>query len=469
MTTTTHPAASALDLDVTPELLRRYDRPVPRYTSYPTADRFTPAFTAASYRAALARADAHSDEPLGLYLHLPFCRAQCAYCGCAMVASSDPERLSEYLERLLLEVDRVVEHLPRRRRVAEIQLGGGTPNMYSPQELGRLLAHLRKHFTLTPGAEVAIEVDPREASANIVGELRAAGFTRISFGVQDTDEDVQHAIGRVQHLDKTREVVEAARAHRFDSVNLDLIYGLPKQTRASFQRTLELALALAPDRVALFSFAYIPEQRKNQIRIVQGDMPSADDKLAIFCDARRAFVRAGYVPIGMDHFARPGDELARALQNGALNRTFQGYTVSHATDILGFGMSAIGEVGGAYAQNEKNVRAYSQRIDEGALPIVRGVELSHDDELRRFVIRALMCRFIIDDAALMQRFGVTLAGALPDALERLEPLVHEGLATVAPGRVAVTPLGRLFVRNVAAAFDGYLHQGQAKVPYSRAV
>ncbi|MBI1944945.1 MAG: oxygen-independent coproporphyrinogen III oxidase [Deltaproteobacteria bacterium] len=457
------------DLDVTPELLRRYDRPVPRYTSYPTADRFTPSFTADSYLAALARADARSDEPLGLYLHLPFCRHQCAYCGCAMVASSDPERLSEYLERLLLEIDRVVAHLPRRRKVAEIQLGGGTPNMYSPGELSRLLDHLTKHFTLVPGAEVAIEVDPREASASIVAELRAAGFTRISFGVQDTDDDVQHAIGRVQALDKTREVTEAARAAGFDSVNIDLIYGLPKQTRDSFARTLELALTLKPDRVALFSFAYIPEQRKNQVRIVQDDLPNVDDKLAIFCDARRAFVAAGYVPIGMDHFARPGDELAHALAHGTLNRTFQGYTVSHATDMLGFGMSAIGEVGGAYAQNEKNVRAWSKRIDEGALPIVRGVALSEDDERRRFVIRALMCRFAVDDAMLSKRFGVTLAGALSDGLERLGPLVEEGLATVAPGRVEVTPLGRLFVRNVAAAFDSYLHRMPAAVPYSRAV
>lgn len=457
------------DLDVTPELLRRYDRPVPRYTSYPTADRFTSEFTAASYLEALSRADARADEPLGLYLHLPFCRHQCAYCGCAMVASADHERLSEYLERLLCEIDRVAEHLPHRRQVAEIQLGGGTPNTYTPRELSRLLDQLRRHFTVLPGAEVAIEVDPREASATVVGELRAAGFSRISFGVQDTNDEVQHAIGRVQHLDKTREVMEAARGARFDSVNIDLIYGLPKQTRDSFARTLETALALGPDRVALFSFAYIPEQRKNQVRIVQDDLPSVDDKLAIFCDARRAFLAADYVPIGMDHFARPGDELARALDNGTLNRTFQGYTVSHATDMLGFGMSAIGEVGGAYAQNEKNVRAWGRRIDEGALPIVRGFALSEDDQRRRWLIRALMCRFAVDDTALSARFGVTLAGAFGDALERLAPLVDEGLAAVSPGRVEVTPLGRLFVRNVAAAFDAYLHRSQAQVPYSRAV
>lgn len=457
------------DLDVTPELLRRYDRPVPRYTSYPTADRFTPDFNAKAYVEALARADRDAAAPLGLYLHLPFCRHQCAYCGCAMVASTNADRLSEYLERLFVEIDLVAAHLPHRRTAAEIHLGGGTPNMYSPQQLARLLAHLQKHFQLLPGAEISIEVDPREASAQSIGELRAAGFSRISFGVQDVDEDVQVAIGRVQHLDKTREVVEAARAHGFDSVNIDLIYGLPKQTRDGFARTVETALQLGPDRVALFSFAYIPTQRKNQIRIIRDDMPNVDDKLAIFCDARRAFVNAGYVPIGMDHFARPGDELARALNDGTLNRTFQGYTVSHATDILGFGMSAIGEVGGAYAQNEKNVRAWSQRMDERVLPIVRGFALSRDDELRRFVIRALMCRFAIDDAELQRRFGVTLAGALPDGLERLGPLVEEGLARLSPGRVEVTPLGRLFVRNVASAFDAYLHQSQAQVPYSRAV
>ena len=457
------------DLDVTPELLRRYDRPVPRYTSYPTADRFTPDFDAKAYLAALARADSDAAAPLGLYLHLPFCRHQCAYCGCAMVASTSAERLSEYLERLFVEIDLVVAHLPHRRKVAEIHLGGGTPNMYSPSELGRLLAHLRQRFEVLPDAEISIEVDPREARGDTVGALRSVGFGRISFGVQDTADDVQQAIGRVQHLDITREVMEAARQHRFDSVNIDLIYGLPKQTRESFARTVQEALKLGPDRVALFSFAYIPSQRKNQIRIVSDDMPNVDDKLAIFCDARRAFVNAGYVPIGMDHFARPNDELARALHNGTLNRTFQGYTVSHATDILGFGMSAIGEVGGAYAQNEKNVRAWSQRIDARALPIVRGFALSDDDQLRRFVIRALMCRFQIEDAELSARFGVTLAGALPDALARLAPLVDEGLAKVAPGRVEVTPLGRLFVRNVAAAFDAYLHRSQAQVPYSRAV
>jgi oxygen-independent coproporphyrinogen-3 oxidase len=444
------------DLDVTPELLRRYDRPVPRYTSYPTADRFTPGFDANAYLAALARADASADAPLGLYLHLPFCRHQCAYCGCAMIASSAALRLDEYLKRLFVEIDLVAAHLPHRRRVAEIQLGGGTPNLYSPAALKGLLDHLDRHFERLPGAEVAIEVDPREASAHIVGELHAA-------------DDVQHAIGRVQELDKTREVMEAARRHGFDSVNIDLIYGLPKQTRESFARTVQAALELGPDRVALFSFAYIPEQRKNQVRIVRDDMPNPDDKLAIFCDARRAFVQAGFVPIGMDHFARPSDELARALNEGTLNRTFQGYTVSHAADILGFGMSAIGEVGGAYAQNEKNVRAWNQRIDARALPIVRGFTLSDDDQLRRFVIRALMCRFHIDDAALQERFGVTLQSHLGDALERLGPLVQEGLAVVSPGRVEVTPLGRLFVRNVAAAFDAYLHRSQAQVPYSRAV
>ncbi len=456
------------DLDVTPELLRRYDRPVPRYTSYPTADRFLGVFGEDDYRAALARADEDDDAPLSLYLHLPFCQKMCTYCGCTLVVSNSPQKKGAYLDRLFVEIDRTLEHLPRRRRVLEVHLGGGTPTSYPPEDLARLLARLRQRFDVAADAEISIEVDPRHADGPLIHTLRALGFTRLSAGVQDFDPDVQRAVGRIQSFEKTKEVTDAAHAAEFRSVNVDLIYGLPLQTPEGFSRTVDQALALAPDRIALFSFAYVPHAKPNQRRIDASTLPSPDEKLELFCLARRAFLTAGYVAIGMDHFAHPDDALAAAQREGTLGRSFQGYTVVRGADTLGFGMSAIGDVGGAYVQSQKRLPLWSAALDQGRLPVARGFRLSADDELRRFAIRELMCNLRLDDDELIARFGKCLS-SFPEELRRLEPLEREGLVEVCPGNLRVTSKGRLFVRTVASCFDRYLHEARDVLPYSRAI
>ncbi len=462
-------AARAEDIEVTADLLRRHDRPVPRYTSYPTADRFSPSFHTEDYQEALARADREDPEgPLSLYLHLPFCQKMCTYCGCNLVVSKSADKKASYLDRLLLEIDRVVAHLPRRRRVLEIHLGGGTPTSYPPADLGRLLSHLERRFDVSPAAEVSIEVDPRHADAAMIRELSDIGFTRLSAGVQDFDPEVQSAVGRIQSFEVTQEVTSAAHAAGFSSVNIDLIYGLPRQTLPGFARTIERSLELQPDRIALFSFAFVPEVRPNQRRIDASTLPSADEKLELFCQARRAFKDAGYVAIGMDHFARPTDALARAQQDGTLGRNFQGYTVVRGADTVGFGMSAIGDVGGAYVQGHKRLPLWNAAVDQGKLSAWRGFRLSEDDRARRHIIRELMCNLRLRSEDLFRQYGKCLSD-YPVELERLAALCDEGLVEVGTHELRVTPLGRLFVRAVASCFDVYLHGAEAARPYSRAV
>jgi oxygen-independent coproporphyrinogen-3 oxidase len=455
--------------EVTPELLRRHDRACPRYTSYPTADRFSSDFGPNDYARALARADSAGDAPLALYTHLPFCSKMCTYCGCTVVVSNSEPKKTVYLDRVLREIDMVVDHLPSRRRVSEIHLGGGTPNAYPPEELARLMAHIEDRFEVEPDAERAVEVDPRHADADFIHELADVGFTRLSYGVQDFDPKVQEAIGRVQSYEKTKEVVDAARAANFHSVNVDLIYGLPFQTREGFADTIERAMSLSPDRVALFSFAHVPAARPNQRRIDVDTLPDPDAKLDLFCDARRAFLDAGWVAIGMDHFARPEDPLAQAQAEGQLGRNFQGYTVGRGTDLIGFGMSAIGDVGGAYVQSPRRLNDWQDAIDAGRLPTFRGHRLSAEDEARRWIIRELMCGLRIRAEDVEARFGGSFKDDYAFELEALRGLEGEGFVDVSDTEVSVSPLGRLFVRNVASAFDTYLRDDHGDVPYSRTV
>lgn len=455
--------------DVTPELLRRHDRPCPRYTSYPTADRFGPAFRAHSYERALARADTAAGAPLALYTHLPFCHQMCAYCGCNVVVSKSEGKKGRYLELVMREAELVAERLPSRRGVSELHFGGGTPNSYTPEQLADLLAFYEETFDIAPDAEIAMEVDPRHADADTLHELRDVGFNRVSFGVQDFDPLVQEAIGRVQSLERTTEVVEAARAAGFRSVNVDLIYGLPQQTPETFAQTVERTIELQPDRIALFSFAYVPRARPNQKRIDAEAMPDPDTKLRLFCDSRRAFLHAGWEAIGMDHFARPGDPLAVSQREGTLGRNFQGYTVGRGTDLIGFGMSAIGDVGGAYVQNAKRHDDYKRAIEAGELAAVRGHRLTEDDAKRRWIIRELMCGLELSTAAVEERFGGDFQRDFRRELSALRDLEAEGLVEMDEEAIRVTPLGRLFVRNVAAAFDRYLLEHDGEVPYSRVV
>jgi oxygen-independent coproporphyrinogen-3 oxidase len=458
-------------IEVTPALLSRLDKPVPRYTSYPTADRFSAVY-ATDAIAALTRADDDVDVPLALYVHIPFCAKMCTYCGCAVVVSQSNERKSDYVDHLVREVDLVAAHLPRRRRVRELHLGGGTPNSLSMEALQRLVDHLRATFSFLSDAELSIELDPRRLVAGQLQALKAMGFSRVSFGVQDTDEEVQAAIGRDQSVEVTRQAVLDARAAGFSSVNIDLVYGLPQQTRESFATTVSEVIALAPDRIALFSFAYVPHVRPNQRRINAASLPPTDTKLELFCAARAAFLQAGFIGIGMDHFARPCDPLATAFVDGHLSRTFQGYAVAGTqgarVDVIGFGMSAISDIGGAYLQNAKELRAYEEAIDAGHLATVRGHVLSDDEQARRYAIRTIMCSFRLTNTELRTATGKGFAD-YADELSKLAPLVADGLAIVDDEVIEVTALGRLFVRLVAAVFDSTLAAPVVEVHTPRAL
>lgn len=460
--------------DVTPALLLAYDRPGPRYTSYPTADRFTDAFGPADYAAALDRANAERPgEPLSVYVHLPFCAALCTYCGCNVVVSKSERTRRRYLDRLTREVALVTERLPDRRRVAQLHLGGGTPNSHTDAELAELMGALRGRFDLDPAAELAIEVDPRHADPARIAHLASLGFNRLSMGVQDFAPQVQHAIHRVCSFGRVRALVDAARAAGFASVNLDLIYGLPHQTARDFALTVQKIIALRPDRVALYSFAFVPWVKPHQRGIDAATLPDRDAKVALFCDARRALIAAGYRAIGMDHFALPHDELALAHDAGRLKRNFQGYAAMEVRDVVAFGVSAIGDLGGAYVQNARRLHDYNNALDAGALAADRGVLRSHDDEARRWLIHELMCAFTVRDEDLSARFGLTLATDFAPELETLAASAELApLVNLSPGRLDVTPLGRLFVRHVATTFDAHLRRDRTAADrplYSRMV
>lgn len=455
-------------------LIRRYDIPGPRYTSYPTAVSFHEGFDEAAYRERLARADERGDEPLSLYAHLPFCEARCLYCGCNVVISPHREVAQPYLEHLLKELDLLAAALPRRRRLSQLQWGGGTPTYYATSDLERLFGAIHDRFEFTPDAEIGIEVDPRVTSFEQIDALAALGFNRISAGVQDFDPAVQAAIGRIQSFEETRALVERARGAGFRSVNLDLIYGLPLQSVEGFARTLELMLEIRPERVAVYSFAYVPWLKGHMRRIDAATLPDAGLKLELLAAAYDAFTGAGYRAIGMDHFALPDDDMARAAEAGTLSRNFMGYTVQSARDLVGLGISAIGDVQDAFVQNLKKLPAYYAAIDEGRLPIERGYALDDDDRVRRFIIAELMCNARLDFAAVERRFGGTFESDFAAELGTLArpggPL-DDGLLERVPGGLVLTGRGRPFVRVVAMAFDRHLERagGGTKPVFSRTV
>lgn len=440
-------------LDVPRDLLARLARPGPRYTSYPTANVFDERVGPAEYAAALARHGA-SGAPLSLYVHLPFCKTLCFYCACNVIITSRPGVAGEYLDLIEREADLVAGALGARPHVAQLHLGGGTPTYLTVDELRRLHALLAARFDLSAVEEQAIEIDPRSTSVEQLEVLAALGWNRASFGVQDFDPDVQKAIHRVQSVEQTRTLVEAARRLGFTGINIDLIYGLPYQRRETFARTLETVLDLRPDRVALYSYAHVPWMRPAQASFERRGfpLPQADDKLALFQDAVRAFTGAGYQHLGMDHFALPGDELSLALERGTLHRNFQGYTVRRADALVGLGVSSISDLAGVYAQNEKDLPAYRAALDAGRLPTVKGWTLSDDDRARRRLILALMTGGAVPASAL---------AAFPAERAALADLERDGLVRLhRNGDLSVTALGRMFVRNVAMVFDAYL-PGQA--------
>ncbi len=457
---------------VTPELVAHYDRPGPRYTSYPTAIEFNASFTSDAYRERLAQADARPDELLSVYTHIPFCVERCNFCACHVIASPLGTRVTEpYLAHLFREIALVAEALPNRRTVGQYHWGGGTPTYLSVQEIHALLDRFEQFFTFAPGAEIAIEVDPRVTTAEQLKALRSRGFNRLSLGVQDLNPETQEAIGRVQPVPVTAATVEEAQRLGFRGINIDLIYGLPHQTLKSFGETLDSVIALSPDRLAIYSFAFLPWLKGNQKRLGEEVLPAGDAKIGLLLLAREKLLAAGYRAIGMDHFAKPDDELSVALEQGRLTRNFMGYSVQDSPDMIGLGVSAIGQVSGAYAQNHKKLSDYYADLDAGRLPIERGYALSADDRLRAEVIHSLMCTFAVDVAAVERRHGISFATYFGPELRELSVLASEGMADIGSGRIRVTPLGELFVRNLAMCFDKYLPAAQqsAKPRFSRTV
>jgi oxygen-independent coproporphyrinogen-3 oxidase len=463
--------APALRID--PETVRRFDRPGPRYTSYPTAVEFHGGVGEADYRERLARADdAGEGAALGLYVHIPFCAKHCSYCGCHVVATERRDVAARYLDDLARELALSAACLPRRRTLAQMHWGGGTPTYLEPDQLERLFAEIADRFRIAPGAEVAIEVDPRVTTLAQLETLRRLGFNRLSFGVQDFTPEVQAAIARGQTFEETRALLAVARELGFDEgVNFDLVYGLPFQTEASFRASLERVVELRPDRLALYSFAYVPWVRPNQRRLDASALPEREAKLALYLAALERLLAAGYEPIGMDHFALPDDELARAARDGRLDRNFMGYTVKPAATSIAFGVSGIGEVAGGYFANERKLSRYGAAVATGRLPIERGYLLDSDDVVRQYVIRQLMCNFRVAKREVERRFGIAFDAYFAESLARLDEPIAEGFVTLDAESVAVEPAGRLFVRNVCMAFDRYLdaQRGAERPVFSRTV
>jgi oxygen-independent coproporphyrinogen-3 oxidase len=459
-------ATPAVEFDA--ELLARYDVVGPRYTSYPTADRFVEAFDGAALEPWLRqRAALGWRQPLSVYVHVPYCQSVCYYCACNKIVTRDTTRGQAYVADLLREIGLYATRLGHRDPVTQLHFGGGTPTFLDDAGLGAVVDALETHFCLPPAAERSIEVDPRTVDAARLQALRELRFNRVSFGVQDFDHDVQRAVHRVQSTGQVFELTAAARAMGFESVNVDMIYGLPRQTEASFERTLATLCELRPDRVAVYGYAHLPERFKPQRRIHPDALPDARAKLAMMRMAIRVLGEAGYQYIGMDHFALPDDALAAAQRMGALHRNFMGYTTQPDCDMIGLGVSAIGRMGPSYAQNHRTLDEYCDAVRAGRLPVARGFELSRDDMLRRSAIMAIMCSGQVSFSALENSYLVDPKLAFAEELARLREFQDLGLVHVDSDGISVTPQGRFFVRPIAMVFDRYLRSALQRASYSR--
>lgn len=437
-------------IQIDPALLAKWDRPVPRYTSYPTAPQFY-LMGEEVYQDKMRTFDA-SQKPLSIYIHIPFCKTMCLFCGCSVVLNRKPERQSRYLAHLFQEIALAAKNFSKKRIISQLHLGGGTPTSLTEEEFERLMNQLRTHFVLAPDAEVSIEIDPRTVFADRgkkLNCLKELGFNRVSFGVQDLDPLVQEAVRRRQSEEMTIVTYERARELGFQGINIDLIYGLPHQTVERFAKTADRLIALRPDRIAFYSYAKLPWIKEHQKVIPEESLPSTEEKFRIYVDARARFIRGGYMAIGMDHFALASDPMAKAYLDKTLTRNFQGYAIQLADDLIGFGMTSIGFLENGYFQNQKELESYQMLIAQGKLPMQRGYILNEDDRLRRKIILSLMCHFEVE--------------------KKYKPLAKfelaEGFLEETSDKLVATPLGRLFIRLIASAFDAYLTQGQ----FSRAV
>lgn len=452
---------SLFDLD----LIKKYDQSGPRYTSYPTANNFS-AFDAGDYQ---QQVEISNDRggPISLYVHIPFCDTVCFYCGCNKVVTKDKTKAEPYLEALFKEIDFQGALFDDKRLVEQMHFGGGTPTFLSGEQIIRLSEKLQSAFNFSDQGEYGIEIDPRGVDEDAIKALAQARFNRISLGVQDFDPEVQKAINRIQSFEQTQSVIELSRANGFDSVSIDLIYGLPKQSVDSFKRTLAQVSELRPDRISLFNYAHLPELFKPQRRIDVLELPSADEKLDIFRYSMDYLLELGYVYIGMDHFALPSDPLAIAQQQGQLYRNFQGYSTHADCDIVGLGLSSIGQVGDSFSQNEKNLEAYYQAIDAGDIPIIKGQRINADDKVRRAVIMDLICHFQLDFAKVEREQNIEFANYFADALPKLAEMHEDGLIQLSDQGIQVMDRGRLLIRNICMVFDAYL--AKSKTRFSKTI
>lgn len=464
-----NPLADAVPFDT--ELLERYDVSGPRYTSYPTAPQFDEAFGPEVYRQAARESNEAGDAPLSVYVHVPFCRQVCFYCACNRVITANYERARRYLDALLDEMALQAQLFPPQRPVEQLHLGGGTPNYLSDDDLARLMDGLARHFTLAApeDREFSIEIDPRDLGPGTLPRLARLGFNRLSIGVQDVDPRVQEAVNRVQSAELNRRVIEEARELGFHSTNIDLIYGLPLQTVDTFDRTLDEIIDVRPERIAVYNYAHLPNWFKVQRQIRARDLPSSSEKLAILERTIQRLGEAGYVYIGMDHFALPDDGLAVAQREGTLNRNFQGYSTRPSYDLVALGPSGIGRIGRTYSQNLREPEEWEARLGGGELPVFRGTWLSPDDLLRREVIMELMCHLYLPFTTVEQRHGIDFCRYFAEELERLEGLAEDGLVELDEREIRILPRGRLLMRHVAMAFDAYLPRDSAERRFSKVV
>ncbi|MFQ5510312.1 MAG: oxygen-independent coproporphyrinogen III oxidase [Candidatus Krumholzibacteriia bacterium] len=454
------------------ELLQKYDRPGPRYTSYPTAPHFSGALGPDQYREEIVASNRGGDLPgLSLYFHFPFCQSLCYFCGCNMTITHDRNQISDYLSHLRKEIDLVAGLMGADRRVVQMHWGGGTPTFLTPVQIQETVAHIRKRFHFAGDAEVSIEIDPRRLEDDHLPVIREVGFNRVSYGVQDFDDKVQETINRIQPEALTRAVVEKSRELEFDSVNVDLIYGLPYQTLRSYESTVDKIVDISPDRLAVFNYAHVPWLKKHQRVFAERSLPDASDRLRILKMVIDRLTGAGYVYIGMDHFAKPGDELSAALEDHSLHRNFQGYSTHAELEIYAMGVSSISQLRNVYAQNRKTIKEYKTEISNGNLPIFAGCRLDDDDQLRRYVITELMCNSRVVKSHVEGRYGVDFDDYFADSLARLDKFVDDGLVSRLPDRLQVHENGRLVIRNIAMEFDRYLQEGSdgGQQIYSRTV
>jgi len=467
-----HNGATPAD-QVTPELLEKHDRPGPRYTSYPTAVEFSDNFKDVDYQARLALANEAKEQSLSLYVHIPFCEERCTFCGCNVIITKKPKVSATYLDYLDKEIDLLARALSERRTLHQYHWGGGTPTYLDLGQIERVQRRITEHFRIADDAEVAIEVDPRVTTNEQLRLLKDLGFNRLSLGVQDFTPAVQEAVNRVQSVEETRRVVDLGRELGFESINIDLIYGLPLQTPETFAKTLETVVSMRPERVAVYSFAYVPWIKGNQKKMDTDYLPGREQKFELFATAIRSFLKAGYDQIGMDHFAVPEDSMAKAVAKRKLYRNFMGYTVHKAPDFVGLGVSSIGHIAGAFAQNTKKLSRYYEMLDAGRLPVERGYVMNDDDRIRQHVIMELMCNFYVSTQAVSDRFGVSFSKYFATEMRDLKAKdgpVAQGFVKVSSKRIEVTPLGRLFIRNVAMIFDRYLRGDHGEKPvFSRTV